>query len=229
VGPPYDYLVYWTRVIAAATWLAAGWALVRALPGATGTALRRMARVVIIAGGLSLVAVSSWSALHAGVGPRSERASSRELSRVIPSVARQIGPRSTVEIAVNPTFYGGTYSAGLMLALVQKGIRVNTQPADAVRLGSYYTAADPSAMTLRVSAGSVEIQARKDAGGNVIAQSGPTVAVPRPLPASRKRENLFAYLARVRHAIGPARYRQLLDAWSPSIPLAVFAEPRTKR
>jgi hypothetical protein len=224
VGVPYTYLIYWTRILAAAGWLASAWALGRALPGRLGARSRKAGAAGAVVIMLVVAVLFGWSAARAGIGPREEQKLSAELASIVPRVATMLRHASgPVFVDAASKFYPGTFQPGLMLALEQRGIPVRTRLVDTLRFGSHYTVTHPRD-GVRVVSSSADITAEEDSGGTMIAESSSPVAAPKGVPPKEQGEDDFEYLQRFRDLNpNPGLYERFLAYWDPTEPVAVFS------
>lgn len=183
VGDIFIYMVFWTRVIAAFSWIAAAWALLRALPIDVRHRARRAAPALVAGVGVAVLALLSVSALSTGVGPWAEPGDRQgaEIERIMPDLVKTLGSARHVQLSSDPSsFSAGTFHAALDLELAQRGYRIGQDTDDAVRL--------------EVVAGSEAILDRRAEGSEPLVISRPSSF---EQPPRRRGEDFFAYLARV--------------------------------
>jgi hypothetical protein len=184
VGTPYPYLIYFLRVLAAATWLAATWSLLHALQARLATNAERLwSRVVpaiSVAAAAGATVALTWSAVSAGIGPSEDSASSEALARLMPTVLRTVEHRRGAVLVDAPSTFGGTgFRSGLMFQLEQHGITAQARRTDAFMYGSHYTDLRHVQTRLLVAVDDNEIAAAHDAGAQLLAE----YRQPPPYPA----------------------------------------------
>ncbi len=171
VGTPYPYLIYFVRVVAAATWLAAIWTFLRALPDASGYAWRVVIPTVSVAAAVTVAVLLTVSAAIAGIGPTADLASSEALAHVMPAVLRTVDHRSgTVLVDASASFGGTGYRSGLLYQLAHRGIAARASAANTFMYGSHYTDVGQPAVTLLVAVDDAEIAAARHQGAHLLAE-----------------------------------------------------------
>jgi hypothetical protein len=226
VGLAYPYLLFSTRVLAASAWLVAGWTLLRALERKVGLTSRWAIGAVAATAAVAMVAVLTTSAITAGIGPRAEEQDAARVARVAGQVADALGDTDReIGIASTDSFSGGTFKAGLMLALTERGYSVHTDRSDRVRLGSHFANSAPTAIQLLLTAGSQQF-ADNESFGRVIAESSPPLLFPASAPTPKAGEDPHAYLARVKDSVDRQTFRQLVAYLTRPAPVAVLQRNR---
>ncbi|HEX5586506.1 MAG TPA: hypothetical protein VFZ17_04310 [Acidimicrobiia bacterium] len=212
VGDIFVYMVFWTRVIAAFSWVVAIWTLLRGLRGDVGVRVRHFARPLAFAAGAVALTLLCVSALRAGIGPWAETSARQgeEVASIVPDIVENLGTSSHVHLSSDAqSFYAGTFHAGLELLLAQQGF--DTDDTD-------------DAVELEVVVGSEAILQRRAAGDVPIALSRAPGRDPRNVPPPHDGEELSAYLDRL-ESIAPRKFHALVRARDPASPIAVYRTP----
>lgn len=185
VGTPYPYLVYFLRILAAATWLATVWVLLRALPTRARRFSSSLVPAVATAAAAMVTVALAWSAATASIGPAADHVSSEALARLMPAVLRNVeGPQGTVLIDASSTFGGTGFRSGLMFQLQQHGIDARAGKPFAFMYGSHYTDVSHPPATLLIAVDDSEIARARSDGSHFVAeyhQPPPYAALVQPL------------------------------------------------
>jgi hypothetical protein len=175
VGTPYPYLIYFLRILAAASWLAATWTFLRALQARLPTQAERLWPFVVpgvsVAAAAIVTVVLTWSAVSAGVSPSDDHASSEALAHLMPTVLKMAEyRRGPVLVDASSSFGGIGFRSGLMFQLEQHGVAARTPKAAAFMYGSHYTDVGHVQATLLIAVDDSEIAAAHDAGAQLLAE-----------------------------------------------------------
>ncbi len=228
VGLAYPYLLFATRVIGAASWLAVVVVVVRILERQRRTLPRRAMWVLAIVAMLLVTTVMASGALHAGIGPAEGQRGSTHLARVVDGAVRSLSPGETVRVHASPTFAGETFKAGLMAGLVEKGHAVSTDTSERLHFGSAIANGARGSVELYLTAGAHDYDMHA-ASYRLVAESGRPVSFPAAAPPPRPGEDPHVYLRRVEPQVDRRTYRRLVEYMVSPSPIAVFAMPRDTR
>jgi len=181
VGTPYPYLVYYLRILAAATWLASVWTFLRAVQARLPRAEegRRVWAALSLTAAAAVTAILTASAVAAGIGPTADHASSQALTRLMPAILRRVGHDGTVLVEASSSFGGTGFRSGLMLQLEQHGVAARAEHSTAFMYGAHYTDVGRSQARLLLAVGGDEIARARANGDRLVGQ----YRQPPPYPA----------------------------------------------
>jgi hypothetical protein len=176
VGFAYQYLLLWTRVIAATVWLAAAWTIVRALRPYISARWLRCVRAVPVVAAAVVLGMLTVSAATAGIGiGREDRASvevrelAKELAKALPAAPKSI------RVSSFPSFDGETIKAAVLLELERRGYDVYTDLTGRHVFGSAIATSNRTDLSVVIAAGDREIALT--ASGRVLLARSVSIAV----------------------------------------------------
>lgn len=149
-GPALPYLFRWMWTIAALAWLAAGWALVRALVALLPQDRRRTARTIVAVSAVAVVAVlAPWTAAVIRSGDRQDESVSRAVRDLGPQLAPLVDDGGPV--LVLPDGEGWQVNTvGLLTELRRRGIDARARNDD-YAVAQWAIGSDTPAHTVLVS------------------------------------------------------------------------------